>query len=437
MLSAGAVLLLVLFAPLLTGCDDESLTAPEVRNDLFESYVSLGNSITAGFQSNGIVDSTQQDSYASLLAKRMGTPFGTPSLAPPGCPPPVDDIFSASFGGGPSGCSPPRSSPLPTTLNNVAVPEAQVFDALSNMDPNAGGELPLTSANELTQFILGGRSQVEAASDVNPTFASVWLGNNDLLGAALAGVPDTTNGIPDDDLDNFPAPSTPPDLFEQQYRSVVDSLVNAGVKRGVLIAVANPTLVPNFTRGQAFFAGQSQINDYGQALAAQSSQFNWGQFEADPSCASRPGADIRVPLSHFLEEILGRALLGFTSTLNCDPSAVPEPILTPSEQAAVETRLNEYNDRIETIAQENNWAFVDGLNPTLQGFYQNDLVPLLPAPTPNSPTFGRYFSEDGVHPSSPTHRVVAHLIIRKLNSKYDDVQLEQISIPDEVRPLLP
>lgn len=435
-LSVG-LLLIAFTLPWLSGCSDDALTPPDVENDLFDSYVALGNSITAGFQSNGISASTQQTSYAVLLSEQMGTPFGTPSLAPPGCPPPVEDIFSASVGNGPSGCA-LRSSSLPPTLNNVAVPGAQVFDALFNVDPTGDGMLPVTSTNELTQFILGGRTQVEAAQAANPTFASVWLGNNDLLGAALAGVPDTTNGDPNDDLGNFPAPSTPPSLFEQQYASVVDSLVEAGAKRGVLIAVANPTLVPNFVRGQALFAGESEVNAYGQALVAQSPQFdNWGKFEADSSCASSPGANIQVPLSFFFQEFLSQALLGFTSTLDCDPAAVSEQILTPREQAAIESRLDQYNALIENIAQENNWAFVEGLNGTLQGLYQNDLVPRLPAPRPDSPTFGRYFSEDGVHPSSTTHRVVAHLIIRKLNNKYDDVQLEQIDIPDEVRPLLP
>ena len=36
--------------------------------DMFKNYVALGNSITAGYQSAGINDSTQRQSYARLLA---------------------------------------------------------------------------------------------------------------------------------------------------------------------------------------------------------------------------------------------------------------------------------------------------------------------------------------------------------------------------------
>lgn len=429
--------LLVLLLPWVSGCDSGSVIEPDVSNDTFRSYVALGNSITAGFQSNGIVDSTQRASYANLLAKQMGTPFNLPLLNAPGCPPPVDDIFRSSLRGPGGPACDFRRSPLPSTLHNVAVPGAQVFDALSNVDPNAPDEQPVTSTNALTQFILGGRTQVQAALEADPTFASVWLGNNDVLGAALAGVP---NG-----LDSFPVPSTPPPLFEQQYRSVVDSLVEGGVERGILIGVANPVRVPNLSPGKAFFLAEDRINQVGQSLVEQSALFDdWGKFDAKSNCASAPGANVRVPLRYFFRPLLTRALAGGTSTLDCDPSAAPEAFLTPAEQSALQTRVDAYNETIETIAGENGWAYLD-MNPALKALYDanagdrdltNDLVPKLPIPSPDAPTFGRYFTEDGVHPSATTHRVVTHQIIQKLNEQYGDVELEQISIPGEVQNLL-
>src|SRR5215218_8971453 len=69
--------------------DDEVLNPPvnPAGGALFTRYVSMGNSITAGFQSNGIVDSTQRQAYPNLLAQRAGTPFTQPLFARPGCPP--------------------------------------------------------------------------------------------------------------------------------------------------------------------------------------------------------------------------------------------------------------------------------------------------------------------------------------------------------------
>src|SRR5687768_18602033 len=56
---------------------------PPSGGEIFRSYVAIGNSITAGFQSNGINDSTQRQSYALLLARAMGTRYAYPALAKP------------------------------------------------------------------------------------------------------------------------------------------------------------------------------------------------------------------------------------------------------------------------------------------------------------------------------------------------------------------
>src|SRR6267154_943005 len=90
-------------------CHNDELFRPvtiQPVNPLFTRYVSLGNSITAGWQSDGINDSTQVQSYANLLAGRLQTPFFQPLMNRPGCPPPIDTLFRASgtphrVGGGP------------------------------------------------------------------------------------------------------------------------------------------------------------------------------------------------------------------------------------------------------------------------------------------------------------------------------------------------
>ena len=86
----AAVLLIALVA---TSCTDHSAKVlgprPPQGNGLFQTYVSIGNSITAGMQSGGINDSTQRQSFAYLLALQMGTRFAYPSFTKPGCPPPI------------------------------------------------------------------------------------------------------------------------------------------------------------------------------------------------------------------------------------------------------------------------------------------------------------------------------------------------------------
>src|SRR5262245_49300926 len=63
------------------------LIAPTAtRGGMFDTYVAIGNSITAGYQSSGITDSTQRRSYAFLIAQVMGTRYTYPSMTNPGCP---------------------------------------------------------------------------------------------------------------------------------------------------------------------------------------------------------------------------------------------------------------------------------------------------------------------------------------------------------------
>src|SRR5438876_8810011 len=102
-LAAGLVLAAV-------GCSNDDLITPPVPQypggAMFQRYVAMGNSITAGFQSGGINDSTQQQSYVALVAGKMRSPFYYPSLNPPGCPPPFTNIFTGAraFGGTSTAC---------------------------------------------------------------------------------------------------------------------------------------------------------------------------------------------------------------------------------------------------------------------------------------------------------------------------------------------
>src|SRR4051812_28236205 len=63
-------------------------------NNLFTTYVAIGNSITAGYQSGGLNDSTQRQSFAFLLAQQMNTRFAYPSFAKPGCTVPTGNFVS-------------------------------------------------------------------------------------------------------------------------------------------------------------------------------------------------------------------------------------------------------------------------------------------------------------------------------------------------------
>src|SRR5467141_548514 len=75
---------------------------------------------------------------------------------------------------------------------------------------------------------------------VHPTFVTVWTGNNDVLGAATSGG-DTTK-------------ITDTSTFKTEYGRILDSLNAAQVTGGVLIGVANVTLIPFFSKGSTYWA---------------------------------------------------------------------------------------------------------------------------------------------------------------------------------------
>lgn len=406
----------------MSGCDQGALQDPSIEHPFFQNYVALGNSVTAGFQSAGIVDTSQQASYAALLAEQMGTPFHLPLLEEPGCPPPVQNIFLSTLSSDARNECGLRSTPLPSGLHNMAVPDARVIDALSNVAPTA-------SPNQLTSFILGGRTQLEAARAANPTFATVWLGNNDVLDPALAG--DTTL-------------FTRTSEFQTQMTSIVDGLTGAGADRGILLGVANPLFTPHLSMGRAYYAAESQINQMGEAIAA-AQGLSWGGFEVRDSCApAQPGAETRIPFAYGFGALFLQALEDTPVQLDCAPTSAPEPLLTPAEQASVTAHVRAYNETLSALADEYGWAYVD-LNPTFEALYAagtdtpadptDDAVPKFPNPpnlqnpSQSPPTFGRFFSEDGLHPSSATHKVITNLVIEAINSEYP-TELSPVEAPE-------
>ena len=129
---------------------------------IFAHYVSIGNSIAAGVQSNGINDSTQRLSYAYLLAQSMGTRFAVPFLPRPGCTPPIANWQTGALvtTGLPAGqtsngatCTLRDTNFVTNVLNNVAVPSAASTEVDSPLSP---------FHNLLTTLFLGGRGRSAA-----------------------------------------------------------------------------------------------------------------------------------------------------------------------------------------------------------------------------------------------------------------------------------
>jgi hypothetical protein len=378
----------------LLGCNNESLMSPNpTAGGRFARYVAMGNSLTAGFQSGGINDSTQVQSYAMLVANQMGTTFNMPLLNRPGCPGPYTNVFIQARVGGAS--APPcalRASPPPTFLNDVAVPGAGVTDILTNIGPG-------TAANALTTFILGGRTQFQAAAAVQPTFVSAWIGNNEVLGAALSG----------DGSQIMPSAT-----FTTNYKTITDSISALNVQGAILLGVVKVTSIPYLSAGAVYFGAKLT-----GALPP--------TFNVSPNCAPTSsggvGDQMLVPFQYGFGVLLAQASAGTPVTLDCVNQVTVNglSILTQGEVASMLAAVTAYNATISAQAQAKGWAYLD-ISPVLDSLKSVGEIPLFPnaPPSPLAVTqpFGKWFSLDGVHASALGHKLIANRVIAAINAKY-------------------
>ncbi len=392
---------LLVALPVLAGCrTDEKLNAPATVDPMFQRYASLGNSITAGFQSGGISDSTQLRSYAQLLAKAMGTSFNYPQLAGRGCPPPfINNVTQARVGGGLSSTCDLRVT-RPGPYNNVAVPGNVVANLFTNFGP------PPSSFDPLKTIFLGGKTELEHIAMLRPTFITVWIGANDVLGALIS----STNAGDTTQITSAAA-------FDSDYDSVATALTATGA-RVVLVNVPDVTIIPYASLGAIYYCAKNggcppPLPAQNPLLAAVPT------FTVNANCSPLGvGLTTLVPWPVALTK-LGAAQLGSPQTIDC--TVAPE-VISAAEVTAMKTAVASYNAHIAAVAAANGWGLVD-VNATLQ--FQRDSVPgaILPFPDvsslPAGPiTFGTLFSLDGIHPSTAAHRLIADSVASKINQTY-------------------
>jgi lysophospholipase L1-like esterase len=388
--AAGALLLLA-------ACAGDDAVAPPTAtpvNPLFERYVAVGNSITAGYQSSGINDSTQRRAYPALLARQMSTDYFYPALAGRGCPPPLADFTTgarvgAGLGATAATCDLRDPTSLRRPLNNVAVPGA------TSADPNSANG---PASNTLTFLILGGKSQVDRAIEARPTFVTVGIVGNDLLSTAGSGILTSPSGQP---------LFTPPAQFATNYAAIVNRLRDAGVRGGVLQANVDVLNTPLFV---------SAAITQNAALVLTLSAILGVRLTIHPSCV---GSTALLAV-----ELLNRIRSGeHPPIIACARNAVPGTpvgdvfVLDAAEQATVATTIGQYNDYLRAKADSVGWAYYD-INPTLRELRGNGSIALVPDLTSRTAPFGSFMSLDPVHPGNLAHQRIANDLIAVINQKY-------------------
>jgi hypothetical protein len=396
---------LVLFVAILAvaACGDGGDIVRPGPDEVLHRYVALGNSITAGYQSDGLLFETQNQAYPVLLASKAGVPFGVPGMAHPGCPPPVARPLTTDRIG--DGVCAGRVLPLPSLVQNLAVPGATVAHATQQAGTGSGLDL----------LILGARSQVAAMQSAQPTLVSVWLGNNDALRAALQGDTTLLTPLPD---------------FRAAYDLLVEAIRSTPARDVILIGVADAAAMAPALQPGAYFWGLAQLPDLPITL------------EVDDDCApfSPAGDRNEAAFRHLVsfQAVADHLTSGTEGAASIRCGAGEPYVLGEAEQQSIARRVADFNAHIRQRAEDNGWIYVEPMAEMfLPALPDRDLIRkcqgLAGAATPEQfaaavqntcpgPTapnfFGAYFSYDAVHPSSEGHAVIADVLAGRLNQKH-------------------
>jgi phospholipase/lecithinase/hemolysin len=394
----------------------------------FTRFVQLGDSLTAGYTDDCWVKHGQVDSYGAIIARQAGaTDFQQPLLDEPG-------VGGGGVGPG-KGCLVLQSlapaftrknsvvTPLNLTLarpyNNLGVPGFRIKDVTTTKAAAQNG-------NPLTDLVLrglgGGTTALQQAASETPTFVTVWIGNNDVLGAATSGT--VIDGVTVTPLANFAA----------DIQTIAQTLKAAqgGTGKGIFFTIPDVTAIPFVSTIPPFIVvgGAPVINPVtGAPFTYLSSRNNTGPVAPIPADSL-----ITLNAAAFLPSgygipcaILDAGGVPANSPLrvNCNKplpdsaiaaAGIPGVVLYPEEVALLRQRTAEYNYQIVAQATANGYKVFD------VGSYFADLKA-------NGREFGGMsvttaflsggmFSYDGVHPTSLGYAIFADEVIRFINDQF-------------------
>jgi len=287
-------------------------------------------------------------------------------------------------------------------FNNMGVPGAK---AITVALPGYGN--PSNGAGNYNPFFtrmaknISTSSMLSDAMLLNPTFFSLFIGNNDVLLYATSG------GAKD-----F---ITPQATFSASINAIVDTLVKHGAK-GVIGNVPDITALPYFTtvpwNGLTLRQGQADTLNGVMPFLGISYVFKAGASTPSHARVIQQGEFILldVPLDSIKCHKMG--------TLMPIPN---QYVLTTTEINAIETAISGYNTAIKAAANNNNLAFVDVnafLNQTKTGFVFDGITFNAAFVT------GGAFSLDGIHLTPVGNALLANEFIKSINAKYNSTILQ-------------
>ena len=413
--------LLSFIALAIIGCEDYSkITAPVFSTGSadFTRFVSIGNSLTMGEQSSSVFEAGQMYSFGNLIAKQVGTKYAQATFSDPGTGGRLEvekldpfTLYTNENQGSPTNLT------YPAPYNNLGVKGAFIYDVLNATSASTCYTANFGVPNPLFDAVLrGSGTQLQLAVAQEPTFVTLWIGNNDILAFATRG------GL---------FPPTDPTVFQTEFTQILTTL-NATGAQIVIGGMPNALLTPYFNTVGPGIGLALQGIPQAQGLVYQTTNA--------PGIAIATSADLisgTVLVTLSASDAAG--LLGDTSGKYYTDNGIPVPagiditkpfglmpenpfpnglVLDPSEISAYLALRDGYNQIISGLAQSMNYSVInwDNLFNTLasqSGLTENGIN--------FSTTYveGNFFSLDGIHPTSQGYAIIANEFIKAINTKYN------------------
>ena len=436
----------------LSGCEDRSditgidpiLDGKSGNADLTR-FVVIGNSLTAGYQSGSLYESAQIYSYGNLIAKQVNTKFQMPIISDPGTPGRME-IQSLTASGAVIVNNPNSGSPVnllyPAPYNNLGVPGSLIYDVLFATNANNCANPP----NEFFDVVLRNQgttqlTQLKQALAQQPTFVTLWTGNNDVLAYATGGAV-------------LQATPTNPIEFAQHFEDIGQQLAQSGAQ----VVVANipyvtsipflTTVGPALATNPLLVWWQISLSQTASGLPATGLIYmsheggtNLGILPYNvgfaDSASLRNSSTLVTLRGSSYAQLLGQPTgkyyrdFNLTVPLGVDTTKPfgfhpqnPFPdifVLDPDEINTAQSTVTNYNNAIQSVASTFNFGLVD-VNTLFTNIRQADFTGGYKVDGLTFSTAyisGGLFSLDGVHPTSRGHAVIANEFIKVINAKFN------------------
>ena len=445
----------------------------------FSKYVALGNSLTSGYRDGALYADGQRESYPAMIAGQMQRAGGgtfTQPLVP-------DNIGGFTNVPGFRGkltlqvvngaLTPVYSTAvsaldrLTGTYNNMGVSGAKSFHLVASGYGDMAGLAAGTANPYFVRFASSSTTSVlEDAKAQNPTFFSLWIGNNDVLSYATSGGVGTNQTGNTNPRTYSSNDITDPNVLAGSIRTVLEGMRSVGATKGVIANIPNVTSIPFFTtvpynavpldearatalnaqlvgrlkpvltalgqgdRLKTLVVGQNPLLIKDETLTDLSSQITAaltrnGVSAAEAAFIGTTYGQARHTTSEDLillstKPVINSKVTGVSEQFNKLGITYPledKYVLTKSEVAQVQTATNAYNTQIKALAEAYGLAFVDA-NAKMVELSKNSGIQYNGVSYSTTFVTGGSFSLDGVHLTGKGYAVIANEFIKAINAKY-------------------